>query len=317
MVIASVYYWGVGSGKGKREESSRVVQEPNVPIYDEKPGKDIGDVCINPKDGAEMVWVPAGEFDMGTGQSEIEAFLKEHLDWKAKWFDDEKPRHKVYLDGYWIYKHEVTVAQYRKFCKETGREMPREPKWGWHNSHPIVNVSWEDASAYAKWAGCRLPTEAEWEKAARGIDGRLYPWGNEWPPSKRVGNFADESLKRESPHQNVIEGYDDGNAYTSPVGSFPAGVSPYGCLDMAGNVWEWCSDWYDSEYYNNMPMKNPKGPNKREDVMTGTINTGPFRVLRGGSWWNCYPELLRTANRNWCLPELRDSNFGFLCVCSR
>ena len=167
---------------------------------------------INPKDGAEMVWVPAGEFLMGSTDDEG--------------VRDERPQRKVYLDGYWMYKTEVTVAQYRKFCEATNREMPEAPEWGWKEDHPVVNVSWHDAVDYAKWAGASLPTEAQWEKAARGTDGRVFPWGNEWDAGA-CANSVSWSLKG-----------------TKPVGSCPAGASPYGCVDMAGNAWEWCADWY-------------------------------------------------------------------------
>jgi len=170
----------------------------------------------NLKDGAKMIWIPAGEFLMGSDEN-----------------DDEKPPHMVNLDGYWIYKYEVTVAQYRKFCNETGSNMPEAPSWGWQDDHPIVHVSWDNATAYTQWAGVRLPTEAQWEKAARGTDGRAYPWGNEWDATK-CANSVGQRLSS-----------------TKPIGSYPSDTSPYGALDMAGNVWEWCADWYDGNYYNN------------------------------------------------------------------
>jgi formylglycine-generating enzyme required for sulfatase activity len=226
----------------------------DIPLYDGKPGEKIGDVRINPKDGAEMVWVPAGEFLMGTSDEEIAQLLKENPEWKAEWFNDEKPQRKVYLDGYWIYKYEVTVAQYRKFCEETTRKMPPAPEWGWNDDHPIVWVTWTDALDYAKWAKMALPTEAQWEKAARGTDGRQYPWGNKWDASKCNSN--ESGLER-----------------TTPVGSYPSGVSPYGCMDMAGNVGEWCADWYDEDYYRSAPLRNPTEP-----------SVGSFKVVRGGGW---------------------------------
>jgi len=135
--------------------------------------------------------------------------------------------------------------------------MPSKPKWGWIDNHPIVNVSWNDAKAYADWAGVVLPTEAQWEKAARGTDGRIYPWDNEWDAIKCV-NFTNSK------------------SGTKPVGSILSGSSPYECLDMAGNVWEWCGDWYGADYYKNAPAKNPTGP------VTGENRV---RVLRGGSWY--------------------------------
>ncbi len=164
---------------------------------------------LNPKDGAEMVWVPSGEFLMGSNSNN----------------SDESPQRSVYLDGFWMYKDEVTVGQYRTFCQATSRSMPGAPDWGWQDTHPMVNVSWQDSTAYASWAGASLPTEAQWEKAARGTDGRQYPWGDVWNTSKcaNAGN---------SP------------SGTKPVGSYPSGLSPFECMDMAGNTWEWCNDWY-------------------------------------------------------------------------
>ena len=251
------------------------------------PAPKLGDVRVNPKDGAEMVWVPAGEFLMGSTDEEIARLRKAHSAIKAEHVGDEKPQRKVYLEGYWMYRTEVTVAQYRKFCQEAFLEMSNEPDWGWAEDQPVVNVSWHDAVAYAKWAGVSLPTEAQWEKAARGRDGREYPWGGQWPPKEKVGNFWDESFARSLSGFAValravmlsdcgvapMRGYDDGYAFASPVGACRAGASPYGCLDMAGNAWEWCADWYDKAYYAKAPTKNPQGP-----------VSGDGRVLRGGSW---------------------------------
>jgi formylglycine-generating enzyme len=222
----------------------------------EKPKK--GDVCINPKDGSEMVWVPAGSFLMGASAEEIAAIPTEPPDFTAASFGDEKPQHEVRLSGYWMYKYEVTVEQYSRFCEETGRDMPTPPEWGWKSSHPIVNVTWSDASAYAEWAGASLPTEAQWEKAARGTDGRAYPWGDNWDIS-RCANSVAKRLNS-----------------TEPVGSFPSGASPYGCMDMAGNAAEWCRDSYRSQYYSKTPpggWVDPQGPEK-----------GNAWVVRGGSY---------------------------------
>jgi formylglycine-generating enzyme required for sulfatase activity len=206
-----------------------------------------GDTWTNSLDGAVMLYIPAGEFTMGGNA-----------------YDDEKPQRKVHLDGYWIYKHEVTVAQYRKFSQATGRDMPQAPDRGWKDNYAIVNVSWEDARAYADWAGVALPTEAQWEKAARGTDGREYPWGNEWDASKCANSLSS----------------------TKPVGSYAGDLSPYGLHDMAGNVWEWCADWYDSSYYADASKDNPTGP-----------ANGTARVLRGGSWDRGVTTDFRCANR--------------------
>ncbi len=222
---------------------------------------------VNPKDGAAMVLVPAGEFLMGSKEGQGK--------------DGERPQRQVTLDSYYIYKYEVTVAEYRKFCEKTHRAMPPEPSWKWQDTHPIVNVTWYDARAYAAWAGAALPTEAQFEKAARGTDGRTFVWGN--------------SFTKSTCHTS------DGK--TAPVGSYPTGVSPYGALDMAGNVWEWCDDWYDPDYYAIAPTDNPLGP-----------ATGTTRVLRGGSWGFNVAEFFQVTYRNRCLPGCRYGDYGFRCV---
>ncbi|MEI7832641.1 MAG: SUMF1/EgtB/PvdO family nonheme iron enzyme [bacterium] len=229
-----------------------------------------GTIQINPKDGMEMVYVPAGEFLMGGDK-----------------FGDERPAHSVNIDGYWIYRTQVTVAQYRAFCRATGRDMPYAPSWGWQDNHPVVNVNWDDAQAYATWAGAALPTEAQWEKAARGTDGRVYPWGNDWDTGKlQCSKKKAGDAKR-----------------TAPVGTFPAGVSPYGCLDMIGNVWEWCADWYDEDYYQNAPTSDPTGP-----------AAGTKRTLRGGSWFDINHSYLRAVCRFWFFQMLKDDSTGFRCI---
>lgn len=267
---------------------------------------------VNPKDGAEMVLVPAGDFLMGTSEQKLEAMLAANgvyaPEFARKLFDDEVPQRSVYLDAYYIYKTEVTVVQYRRFCQATGREMPPAPDWGWQDTHPIVSVTWDDAKAYADWAGVALPTEAQWERAARGAHARVYPWGwsNAWPPPVNAGNFADEACKRSGKHDwresSFVDGYDDGYAETSPVGSFPAGASPYGVLDMAGNVSEWCVDFYDPSYYKTRATQNPTGPRAGDD-----------RVFRGGSWacegWN-----LRAARRLNSYPSFDCDDLGFRCA---
>jgi len=221
----------------------------------------------------DIVLVPAGEFLMGSAESDRDAGA------------DEKPQRRVYLDAYWIDRHEVTVGQFRTFCQATGREMPPVPPWGWQDDHPVLNARWEEAAAYARWAGKRLPTEAEWEKAARGTDGRRYPWGNDWDTSKCA-----------SGHNST--------GSTQPVGSYPSGASPYGVLDMAGNVYEWCADWYDKDYYAYGPERNPPGP-----------SAGEYHVLRGGSWADLFPRLFRCAYRDYFyLPDYRHISYGFRCV---
>ncbi len=229
---------------------------------------------INPIDGAVMVWVPAGAFLMGSTPEEEDAGA------------NEMPQHRVTLDGFWIYKHAVTVAQYHTFCQATHRQLPEAPSWGWLDTHPMVNVCWEDAGAYAEWAHAKLPSEAQWEKAARGKDGRIYPWGNEWDVQK-----CSTAAGEHSPRMSM------------PVGSLPAGASPYGCLEMVGNIWQWCADRYGERYYRVSPAGNPPG------AMQGTA-----RVVRGGSWFDFTRECLRVARRSKSEPMNSGNDLGFRCV---
>jgi formylglycine-generating enzyme required for sulfatase activity len=272
---------------------------------------------IKGKDGAEMVLIPAGEFKMGSNDQ----------------LPSEEPVHNVNVSAFYMDKYEVTNAQYKLFMKETGHKEPE----GWYlvntdlhkgyisgelhrglkplsderfngDNQPVVCVNWEDAEAYAKWAGKRLPTAAEWEKAARGgLVGKEYVWGDDPIPPKGAGNLADMSARKAFLRMDFFVGYDDGYAYTAPVGSFkPNG---YGLYDMAGNVNEWCSDWYDSSYYDNSPKKNPEGP--VESIKATGTEKG--RVVRGGAWCS-FPSYARVGFR-WDLPpnETYDSQ-GFRCV---
>jgi len=234
-----------------------------------------------------MVYVPPGGFIMGSSNEDIEMYHQMYIYRHPSRFTNEQPQHTVYLDAFYIDKYEVTNAQYGEFMSATGHSPPIF----WNNElfnrpdQPVMSVTWEDAKAYADWAGKRLPTEAEWEKASRGTDGRIWTWGDEWDASKLNANDV-----------GTIEGY----VYTSPVGSFPQGVSPYGVHDMAGNVWEWCEDWYDENYYSHGPKMNPKGP-----------AWGENHVLRGGDW-SMNNDFTRCASRVGISPGSMPT--GFRCA---
>jgi formylglycine-generating enzyme required for sulfatase activity len=258
----------------------------------------IGSTLTSEKDGMVMVFVPAGEFTMGSDTGDL----------------NERPAHQVYLEAFWIDQTEVTNAMFSEFIEETNhittaesvRSSPvfRNGNWfsvnraDWSHplgpasnitnimNHPVVHVSWEDASAYCEWAGKRLPSEAEWEKAARGADGRTYPWGNQYPDTKLLS-------------------FSSGVRNTKTVGSYPAGASVYGAHDMAGNVWEWLNDWYDSNYYSSSPSSNPQGP-----------SSGEYKVLRGRSSGYSY-SYVRSAYRAWSNPTISYDLFGFRCSLSQ
>ena len=258
-----------------------------TPLPTLQPGQTpiVGSAKVAPKDGMQLVYVPADEFLMGSPDGEGAS--------------DERPQHTVYLDAYWIDRTEVTNAMYEK-CVDDGvcRSASDYGADFIGSNQPVVAVFWNDASAYCQWAERRLPTEAEWEKAALGTDGRTYPWGNAFDGNKL--NYCDTNCSDDWKD----EGVDDGYEYTAPVGSYPAGASPYGALDMTGNVTEWVADWYDSDYYSLSPARNPTGP-----------KTGDYRVLRGGAW-NYNQDLVRSALRSDGSPDTHNNNVGFRCALS-
>ncbi len=225
-------------------------------------------------DGREMILIPEGVFTRGSSTGGF----------------DEKPEQEIYLDAFYVDKYEVSVENYNKFRKAANYVEPSVPFFqGDHAvlqtpNFPVVGVSWLDATNYCKWAGKRLLTEAEWEKAARGTHGLIYPWGNKVLP-KRV-NYAGKA---------------DGFEYMSPVGSFPMGRSVYGVYDMAGNASEWVEDWYDQFYYQTAPMMNPTG-----------VEESKNRVFRGGSWDSRTVDI-RTSKRFAATPGRKDSILGFRC----
>ena len=238
------------------------------------------ETLTNPKDGTKLILIPAGEFICGSD----------------KYSDEGGGEFKVDLPAYYIAETAVTNAQYKKFVDATGHRPPDQADWGrpvWSGNsfppdksdHPVVCVRWEDAKAYCDWAGLRLPTELEWEKAARGTDGREYPWGNTWD-------------------QNKCRNYEtNGKDTTCSVKDYPAGVSPYGCCNMSGNVWEWCADWCDSDAYSIYKTGNLTQPSSEG-----------ARVVRGGSWRVGNTDLLRCAYRFGDAPDNRRDNIGFRCA---
>ncbi|MEW5938155.1 MAG: SUMF1/EgtB/PvdO family nonheme iron enzyme [Chloroflexota bacterium] len=255
------------------------------------------DPNVNPKDGASLAEVPAGEFLMGSDS--FEPYF-----WGA-----EAPKHPVYLDAFWIYRTEVTNAMFRA-CVDAGAcPRPEELSSRTHgdyftspryDDYPVIHVAYEAALSYCIWVGARLPTEAEWEKAARGTDGRLFPWGNEGI-ANNLANFCDIGCPN-TESKEIESGFDDGYRDVAPVGSFPLGASPYGALDMAGNVLEWVSDWYSASYYAISPYQNPTGP-----------ASGNRHPIRGGSWYSGR-EGLRPAARASLSPTSSYDTLGFRCA---
>lgn len=247
------------------------------------------DATLNTTDGAEMAWIADGDFIMGSDDADIAAILRQHPDWRDDWFARERPRRVMSLPGFWIYRYPVTVAQFHACCSATGWRMPAAPEWGWQDDHPMVNVSWQDVIHYATWAQAAIPTEAQWEKAARGSDGRIWPWGDAWEPDICIHAANADA--------------------TRPVGTHPGNTSPYGVRDMAGNVWEWCQAAPADEYAR-APVRHPQ---RRAPSASG-------HVLRGGSWQCAFAAYLRCAYR--CFEcdvqrgrfAYRRPTVGFRCV---
>ena len=268
-----------------RQADSQEIISPSSDLpegFQDRDGKII--CCI---DASEMIRITADKFSMGGEEDE-----------------DQMPVHEVYLSDYLIDIYPVTNLQFMKFMEAGGYSNQNywtAKGWNWRCKKnievpkffdnqllnqpeaPVVGVSWYEAMAYTAWSRKHLPSEAQWEYAARGKDNRPYPWGKK-KPSKTLANY-----------RKVAKGP------TAP-GSFEKGVSPFGCYDMAGNVWEWCYDWYDEEYYEDSPLCNPIGPDEKEE-----------KVCRGGSW-TYGPDNLKTFSRFWGKPDLRDRGYGFRCA---
>jgi sulfatase modifying factor 1 len=267
-----------------------------------------------------MVLIKGGTFEMGSNDSEAGS--------------DEKPVHSVSLDGFYMGKYEVTLAQFKAFIDDSGYQTDAEKRtddygsyvyengsWNkkdginWrhdaegkpqsNDQHPVIHVSWNDAMEYCKWLSGKtgktytLPTEAQWEYAAgNGSRHTKYAWGNGNPTQSKGGNVADESAKAKFGSGWIIfEGYTDNYVTTAPVGQF--GANDFGLYDMTGNVWEWCKDWYASDYYSKSTSRNP------ENTTSAT-----YRVLRGGAW-RSYPQISRVANRLSDTPANRYNSYGF------
>jgi len=233
------------------------------------------------KDGAPMVLIPKGKFMMGSSDEESDS--------------DENPKHTVDLDAFYIDQYEVTTGQYAKLLKKVKRKVPLfwdQVDLTQHKDLPVVGINWHDADGYCRWFGKRLPTEAEWEKAARGTDGRKYPWGSSEPTTKAAnyGRYAN-SYETDLYYVRV-----------NAVGIFEAGKSPFEAYDMAGNVYEWIADWYDPEYYKVNPDSNP----------TGAFE-GRGKVIRGGSWYQS-GRALRAADRSFAPEFFRSHEIGFRCA---
>ena len=249
------------------------------------PALGVGSTDISPKDGMTLLYVPAGEFTMGSDVN-----------------PDEQPIHKVTLDAYWIDQTEVTNAQYAKCVADNGAcKEPKNKSSYTHSSYygnsefdhyPVLNVDWNMAKAYCSWAGRELPSEAQWEKAARGTDGNIYAWGNTF--DETAVNFCDVNCSLDGADKSFNDGYAD----VSPVENYPNGKSVFGAYDMAGNAWEWVNDWYDV-YPGGDPAASADFGQK-------------YRVLRGGSW-SSLGSTVRSANRFVVDPTSAETNHGFRC----
>lgn len=263
----------------------------SLPAAEPQAGKDGNTASaesIKGRDGAPMILIPAGSFLMGSNEG----------------LPNERPEHRVTLDAFYIDQYEVTLALYQNFLEAAKHDPPST----WDDEaatsvgdRPAVGMGWADAEAYCKWAGKRLPTEAEWEKAARGTDGRRYPWGHMQPfvdiANYNRGLWVSESITL-VPVTSGLEGM------SVRHGLKTGGKSPYGLFHMAGNAAEWVNDWYDREYYQHSAEKNPQGP-----------QSGEKKVIRGGSWADL-PSALRVTARFSAEPEFQDRTIGFRCAMS-
>ena len=278
------------------------VAPTGLPAITPVPMPSLGDTWTRPADGMEMAYVPAGQFRMGSTDEQVERALEvcdRYIgDCEREWFEDEQSMHTVALDEFWIDRTEVTNVQYRH-CVEAG--VCDAPLFEDDDSlngagQPVVGVDWTNAQGYCEWVGARLPTEAEWEYAARGPESLVYPWGDTFEGTRC--NFCDRHCERDWADKSIDDGYE----YPAPVGSYPGGAGWVGALDMAGNAWEWVAPSYSADYYGRSPRRNPTGP-----------PSGDVKVLRGGSW-NISSNYVRSAGRDGGNQVRRADFLGFRCA---
>ena len=237
------------------------------------PGTQIGDETVNPADRMEFVWVPASSFVLGTNDVDPEGKLNSAHPFKG-----------IRLTGYWIGKYPVTLSQYSLFCRKQALPLPKDPAFPRNGLHPVVNVTWHQAQAYAQWAHVNLPTEFQWGHASRGPKNTNYPWGDVWSPA----NCVNSVMNRRSG--------------TTVVGQIKAARSGFGCYDMEGNVSQWCANWFTKDY-TDIVGTNPTGP-----------ESGTDRSVRGGGWGAINPVLFRGSFRFHLNPDYRLDICGFRCV---
>lgn len=269
-----------------------------------KSDSDLGDIKFREKDSMEMVFVPSGTFLMGSSNKQIDMAMDDckkmyHGESDCQrhiYLRQEQPQHEVYLDAFWIDKTEITNAQYCRFLNTEGNKTINGVKWfepgaghrgviyghiqetdrvftpevGYEN-YPVIEVSWYGAKAYCDWVGGRLPTEAEWEYAAKGTSNNMYPWGSEF--NGNLANYRDSTFNFDNMGKDTS--FSDGYSQWAPVGTYPDGASWCGALDMAGNVHEWVNDWYSDDYYSISSKENPNGP-----------ENGTLKISKGGSWYD-------------------------------